>query len=127
MSSLNQEAAQLLPAQAPPVEQKPAYRIAKKFLFFTLVVTGVGLLTSIACAVFVGLGWRSLRNDTGDDGTIDSVLTMTTVSHTAFWITVATGIGLLFLTLLVYWWVSTAEERARKKKRAFKAKHLKKD
>lgn len=127
MSSLNPEQAQLFPGQAPPAEEKPANRIAKKFLLVTLVVTGVGLLTSIGCAVFVGLGWRSLRNDEGDDGTIDNVLTMTTVSHAAFWITAAAGLSLFVLTLLVYWWISTAEERARKKKRAFKAKDLKRE
>lgn len=126
MSSLYSDQAQMLPGQPQPVEVKPEVRVAKKFLMVTLIVTGVGLLASLVCAALVGLGWRSLRNETADEGTIDRVLTMTSVSHAAFWISAAVGLSLFFLTLFVYWWMSTREERASKKKRAFKAKHKRK-
>ena len=33
---------------------------------------------------------------------------------------------MFLLTLFVYWWMSTAEDRAKKKKRAFKASRVKK-
>jgi ABC-type Fe3+ transport system permease subunit len=124
MSSLIPGQPQLLADPNQPACEQQKGNVVNKFLVVTLVITAVGLLVSIGCAAFVGLGWRSLRNDESGEGKIDSILTMTGLSHAAFWITVGVGIVLYLLTLVVHWWVSTAEERARTKKRAFKAKAL---
>jgi ABC-type Fe3+ transport system permease subunit len=124
MASLIPEQPQLLADPNQPDGEQQKGSVVNKFLVVTLVITAVGLLVSIGCAAFVGLGWRSLRNDESGEGKIDSILTMTGLSHAAFWITVGVGIVLYLLTLVVHWWVSTAEERARTKKRAFKAKAL---
>jgi hypothetical protein len=123
--SLVPDQAQLLPEQPRTVPAPPGARLVKRFLFFTIGVTVAGLLISIGSGVFVGLGWKSLRSDGGSDGKIDGILTMTRVSHTVFWATVCAGIAFYLLTLLVFWRVSTADQRARNKKRAFKASALK--
>ena len=124
--SLVPDQAHLFAEQPQPVPEAPGAKLVKRFLFFTIGVTVAGLLVSIGSGVFVGLGWKSLRDDEGGDGKIDGILTMTSVSQTAFWATVCAGIALYLVTLLVFWWVSTADQRARNKKRAFKANALKK-
>lgn len=96
-------------------------RVVKFFAICTIVVTLLGLATSVICGVIVALGWKDLRAGSGDDGTFGTIVTSTELSHTAYWLTVVLSVLFYVATLLLKMRKPQDARRSVPRKRAWKA------